>query len=72
MSVLCPADRGDSGERQTCAETELGWQRNEYRERDHRWEIDSGVTFFFFLNPQTICLEVLRKVILLSPVLYVL
>lgn len=28
LSVLCPADRGDSGERQTCAETELGWQRN--------------------------------------------
>ena len=43
LSVLCcPADRGDSGERQACAETELGWQRDKYREGDHRWEIDSG------------------------------
>lgn len=56
---LCsvPADRGDSGQRQTCAETELGWQRNEYREGDHRREAGSGkkslyldqlTSFFFF------------------------
>ena len=45
LSLVCPADRGDSGERQTCAETELGWQRDEYREGDLRWEIDSGKDF---------------------------
>ncbi|XP_071356639.1 fatty acid binding protein 4a isoform X1 [Trachinotus anak] len=42
LSLFCnPADRGDSGERQTYTETELGRQRNEYREGDHRWEISS-------------------------------
>jgi len=44
---LCPADRGDSGERETCAETELGWQRDKYREGDRRWEIGSGKGYLF-------------------------
>lgn len=44
----CPTDRGNSGERQTCAETDLGWQRNEYRERDLWWEIDSGKKYVPF------------------------
>lgn len=51
---LCvfPADGGDSGKWETGAETELGWQRDEYRERNHRWEIDSGkkLVFIYFLT----------------------
>lgn len=43
----CPADRGDSGERQADAETELGRQRDHHREGDLGWEIDSGKDFGF-------------------------
>lgn len=51
---VAPAERGVSGKRQTCAETELGRQRDEYREGDRRWETGSGkhlcLTFSFLLN----------------------
>lgn len=41
-SVAPPADRGDSGKRQACAETELGRQRDLYRKGDLGRQIDSG------------------------------
>lgn len=46
LSLFCcpPADRGDSGKRQACAETELGRQRNLYRKGDLGRQIDSGKT----------------------------
>lgn len=48
LSSVAPADRGDSGKRQACAETELGRQRNLHRKGDLGREIDSGKAFLFF------------------------
>lgn len=45
LSVLCPADRCEPGQRQTGAEAELGWQRDKYWEGDLGWKIDSGKEF---------------------------
>lgn len=37
-----PADRRHPGKRQTCAETDLGRKRNEYRAGGDRWKVDSS------------------------------
>ncbi len=50
FSFSLSADCCDSWERQTCAETDLGWQRVDDREGGDRWEISSCKDAHLFMK----------------------